>query len=123
MYRVSSWCQVLLLVQKSEHERLPELTFWGQENQIHEEVSMMSGSNESLEEYTGELEETDKVGVVRALRKDAGKSKGKIPETRMCFRKKKKRMCFRNSKAVSVAGEGEGEKKEKVSSERGDFCF
>lgn len=73
------------MVQKSEHDRLPELTFWGQENQIHEEVSMMSGSNESLEEYTGELEETDKVGAVRA----AGKSKGKIPETRMCFREKK----------------------------------
>lgn len=89
MYRVSSRCQVLLLVQKSEHDRLPELTFWGQENQIHEEVSMMSGSNESLEEYRGELEETDKVGAVRALRKDAGKSKGKIPETRMCFREKK----------------------------------
>ena len=86
MYRVSSRYQVLLLVQKSEHDRLPELTFWGQENQIHEEVSMMSGSNESLEEYTGELEETDKVGAVRA----AGKSKGKIPETRMCFRGKKK---------------------------------
>ena len=32
-------------------------------------------------------------------------------------------MCFRNSKAVSVAGEGEGEKREKVRSERGDFCF
>lgn len=77
------------MVQKSEHDRLPELTFWGQENQIHEEVSMMSGSNESLEEYRGELEETDKVGAVRALRKDAGKSKGKIPETRMCFREKK----------------------------------
>ena len=29
----------------------------------------------------------------------------------------------RNGKAVSVAGEGEGEKREKVRSERGDFCF
>lgn len=53
-------------------------------------------------------------GVVRAFRKDSGKSKGKAPETRMCFR---------NDKAVSVAGEGEGEKREKVRSERGDFCF
>lgn len=74
---------------------------------------MISGSNESLEEYTGELGET-KWGVVRALRKDSGKSKGKTPETKMCFR---------NGKAVSVAGEGEGEKREKVRSERGDFCF
>lgn len=76
---------------------------------------MMSGSNESLVEYTGELGETKRGGgVVRAFRKDSGKSKGKAPETRMCFR---------NDKAVSVAGEGEGEKREKVRSERGDFCF
>lgn len=66
---------------------------------------MMSGSNESLVEYTGELGETKWGGVVRAFRKDSGKSKGKAPETRMCFR---------NDKAVSVAGEGEGEKRERV---------
>lgn len=53
---------------------------------------MMSGSNESLEEYTGELGET-KWGVVRALRKDSGKSKGKTPETKMCFRNGKGSQC------------------------------
>ena len=43
---------------EEEHDSLPELTFRGQENQIHEEVLMMSGSNESLEEHAGELGET-----------------------------------------------------------------
>lgn len=64
---------------------------------------MMSGSNESLVEYTGELGRQSGGGG-QSIQERLREEQGKAPETRMCFR---------NDKAVSVAGEGEGERERK----------